>query len=565
MKTKLPTLKRLSLACLAFSLSACITTETSVKKDAGEALAQATKGPERPSTKNITNFSDSLRCMDTQFINFGIGGITLLSEEITDATKKVNAGTKDMLITAISRMSARSRAIKMIAYGSDSTNTMSMLREKESKSMVENLPQFAIRGSISQLDESIGKKTEGLGLSLGGSGREAINAANNANNASTAGQAAQSATSAPAKGPIAFGGGMGRAAVASYNELGLDLNMIRVSDLSVINGVNASNKVAILRSGVGTEGEAEYFKFGFNFQTNLSKSEGQSQALRNLVELAAIELLGKLTKVPYWKCLGADEKQEAVKDQINEWFTTLYSSDNDLIEYWQDQMRVRGLFTGDVNGEVDDNFKNAIIAYRTALGMERAAKLGEDFFTAYLSADHAVTLPKARLALTAMLAPQNPVVAAVTEGPLSLKFAIANAQGELATASLFKKGEPYNVKLQATANADAYCYIQDDKGAISRFFPNRFSPLAAVGPAQARQIPSVGDKFTMRASRTGQEEKIMCLAIPKQLANKELPAALKVADFEPVSFKSLTDVRTAYERALSTTVAHDTQTIKVRP
>ncbi|MEN9559419.1 MAG: hypothetical protein RLZZ502_630, partial [Pseudomonadota bacterium] len=538
-----------------------------------EALEKATKGPERQATRNITNFAEALRCMDNQFITYGVGGISILPEDILDSTKKVNAGTKDMLISAISRMTARSRAFRVIAYGSDSANTLSMLREKESKSQVENLPQFAIRGSISQLDESIGKKTEGVGFAFGGSGRAATDSAaqSTANSAGTG--SAGSGGGGGGSGPKLAGLGLGRAAVASYNELGLDLNIIRVADLSVISGVNASNKVAILRTGVGTEGEAEYFKFGLNFQTNLSRSEGQSQALRNLVELAAIELLGKLTKVPYWKCLGADEKQENVKEEISEWFSSLFAAPDELIMYWQDQMRVRGLYTGEVNGNADDALIKAVMAYRGALGLEPASKLNEEFFTAYLAADHNVAGPKAKQVFAAMNAPKpvasaapavTPLNSTLKAGELGFRMQVVNGSNQAASSTAYAKGESIMVQMMAQNMAEVFCYLQDEKGTIKRFFPNRFNLSGRLNPKQAIQVPNTGDAFKLSTSSSGKDETIMCLATARQVGPEALPPNLRARDFADTKAQSLDEIRQAYERTQPGQVAHVTQTIKVK-
>src|SRR5437868_4073159 len=81
----------------------------------------------------------------------------------------------------------------------------------EEKTAFQVIPQYGIRGSISQLDESVGKKTEGGGISV--------------------------------EGFI----GVGKASTASTNVLGLDLTVMRTEDLSIVPGVTASNSVMILR------------------------------------------------------------------------------------------------------------------------------------------------------------------------------------------------------------------------------------------------------------------------------------------------------------------------------
>ena len=87
-------------------------------------------------------------------------------------------------------------------------------------------------------------------------------------------------------------------------------------------GVTSRNSVVILKQGKGIDGDAAYHKFGINFSSALSKAEGNSQALRRLVELAVIELIGKLTKTPYWTCLGADPKGDDASESRSPTGTT---------------------------------------------------------------------------------------------------------------------------------------------------------------------------------------------------------------------------------------------------
>jgi len=347
----------LLLGGVALALAAC--SEEAVKKDASAAAVAQMKGPEIAPVRTITNFSSALTCMDNLFLMYGVRDLVIVSEDLKDETKKVSAGTKDMLISSVSNMTKRSRAVRLIAFGSDSGNLITIMKQEGEKKFPV-LPQYGIRGSISQLDESVAKKTEGGGLAVDGF----------------------------------FGAG--KASTASTNVLGIDLTMMRAEDLSIVPGVTSSNQVVIFRSGTGLEGEAGYKKFGINYQSNLSKAEGQAQALRNLVELAVVELFGKLTKTPYWLCMGASPKDELVKQEIADWFQGMFAEPGEFVGYWQQQMRIRGLYQGEINGEPDDALKDAIMAYREAMGMEKNAKLDIEFFTAYLSANHYEVAPKAK-------------------------------------------------------------------------------------------------------------------------------------------------------------------------
>src|SRR5262245_24450636 len=101
-------LRRLTVPlAAAAALAGCSTLE--VKQQTVEQTKTARTGPEGAPFRSITGFSGALRCMDNMMIDYGVRDLSMLVEEIGDNTKKVNAGTRDMLITALSDMTRRSR------------------------------------------------------------------------------------------------------------------------------------------------------------------------------------------------------------------------------------------------------------------------------------------------------------------------------------------------------------------------------------------------------------------------------------------------------------------------
>ncbi|MEW8397343.1 MAG: hypothetical protein AB2707_14420, partial [Candidatus Thiodiazotropha sp.] len=109
--------------------------------------------PNAAPQRAITNFSESLRCMDDLFLRYRIADIKVGTQDIPDRTEVVLAGTKDMLISALSQMSIESRAIRFVALGQDLediTRFHSLHRLKNFTA-----PDFFIRGAITQVDRGV--------------------------------------------------------------------------------------------------------------------------------------------------------------------------------------------------------------------------------------------------------------------------------------------------------------------------------------------------------------------------------------------------------------------------
>ena len=508
-----------------------------IQQKTDEQTQIARQGPKAAPFRSITGFSTALRCMDNLMIDYGVRDVSTLVEDILDQTKKVNAGTRDMLITAVSDMTRRSRAIRVVAFARDTTNVISFLASAQRQSAYEQIPRYDIKGSVSQFDDNVIRNQQDAGIGF----QPFIN--------------------------------LGISSDAASSILGLDLSVLTTHDMSVLAGVTSRNSVVILKTGKGADGDAAYHKFGLSFSMSLSKSEGQSQALRGLVELAVIELIGKLTKTPYWTCLGADPKSnEDIRLEMSDWYYAMAASRIELIGYFQNQLLRRGFYKGPIDGEFNPAIDEAIGNYRAALGLSNRALLDEAFFVTFLNADHskvkapekaaafkendaqtapapaAVTKPVA-VRPNPSAAPAAPLTSAKTKEPLRLALATANNRQQ------FARGEPINLVLNTNSDAFVYCYLQDEANKITRFFPNRFTNDARVPAATPLALPGTS-RFRLFMNDKGIKETIACFATPRDVL-KTLPAQVVGRDLEPLPVASLERIREAFQKASSGSLAQE--------
>ena len=466
-----------------------------VKEDVKEELPKLIKGPQEAPKRTITNFSYALRCMDKMMIDYGVFDVSMLVEDIRDSTEKVKAGAKDMLISAISEMTRRSHAIRLIAFGSDSGNLVSFLASANQTTPYALVPQYDIRGSISQLDKSVAAKDVSAGINISQVG-------------------------------------IGGAKTANASVLALDLAVISTQDYSVLPGVVSKNSIVIFKEGKGLDADASIGKFGVNFSMNLTRSEGDAQALRNLIELASIELVGKLTKTPYWRCLNIDSQKTAIQNEMYDWFYNL-AADQQVVGYFQGQLANRGFYAGPVDGQYNEQLTEAVIKYQRGLGMEATGNISRELFDALLNK------PVPSIYSQPVAAPQAPTQVAA----LDIRY---SGQPK---ASL-KPGEQFQVEIRPDQDAHVFCYFAAEDGSIQRFFPNRFTPGSLVTTGDPLTLPG-SMPFKLFASNKGNSERMACFSSPRPVMS-QLPAKVKGTDFENLPVQSLEQVQSAFEDVVGT-------------
>jgi hypothetical protein len=526
-------MKKLSfmVAAISLVLSACAT-QQSVQKE----IAKMEKGPSVAPRKIITNFSDGLRCMDNTLIEYGIRDVSMLVEDLSDNTSSVKAGTKDMLITAVSKMTRRSRAVKLIPFGNDSGNLIAFLGNAGSESPYNVIPQYDIRGSISQLDKSVVSKQTGVSLAVD-----------------------------------KFSVGGSRSMAGSI--LGLDLSVLSTNDLSVIPGVTSSNSVVLFKSGKGADADATIKKTGISFDFSVNKSEAVVQALRNLIELASIELIGKLTKVPYWRCLGIPETSDEIRQEMEDWYYAM-SAHGEIIPYIRSLLIARNFYPSVVVDETAA-LNTALTSFRNSMGLKPNANIDFEIFYALLNGKGKSQVHNAVAATTEVPISQQPAILqpssasdapagpalsamAVTRQQQPFKLNVRSGTGK----QYFKKGEAIQLIASASESAYVYCYLTDDRGDMQRFFPNRFQKNNFIQAGAEVLLPG-NMPFDIVANEQGKTEIVNCFATRKN-SYGSLPDSLKVYDFEIIDGVTINDVRNGYQSAANGGFAESRFAIQAR-
>ena len=472
------------------------------------AAAVVAAAPKTPATKTITSFSQALRCMDELFLQYGKQGIVITSAGIPDETGKARTGTKEMLITAISKMTLKSHAFDFIDFHNVGDDLGRLFEATGNAQAM--LPDYYIRGSVTQMDDNAIRSNKGGGLAL----------------------------------PFLD---LGTSKEESFDVISMDMSVGQAATRRILPETSTSNTMIITKSGKSNEAGGKVFKMGLSFNMDLSKSEGVGAASRTLIELGLIESLGKFTQVPYWRCLDVDSTNPAMMGQAQEWYET--SKEKDRILFVQRKLAGMSRYRAALDGTMNEDLKTSIAEYQAAVGLIADGRLNFDLYYSLLDdiQNRLAELPAAQTSkqpaqsasqIPAAMPAAMPAVAAVVR-PFSVRI-----ESDKGVKPVYNVGENLNLNLSLAATGSVYCYYEDAGRNTARIFPNQFNANPTLNAGSLVRLPSGG--FKIKFDQKG-SERVACMGsdlevvIPQRLAGTR--------DLRPLPVKSLDDVVSQFKSA----------------
>lgn len=485
-KMKRKIANRLAATALMLLSSACASWEPET--------AYNTQQPATRPVQNITSFTPALDCMDNLLLSFGVKNVVITSAGIPDATSEVKAGTKDMLISAVSRMSVKSRAFAFVDFDQTQTD-VAQLQSLIGFTDKFVAPSYYIRGAITQLDSGVISNSVGAGVAVS-----------------------------------AVDIGVSKDLVVSV--VSLDLNLGYLASRQIIPGISANNSVAVSRKGIGGDVGAKIGKAGVSFNLSMNKSEGMHSAVRSLIELSVIEIVGKLAQVPYWRCLSIEQTNPEMIAEARSWFEAM--SQEDRIAFTQRALASKGYYSGAINGIYDRSTKAASARYQADHQLIADGRINFQLYQSLINQDLALG--------------QKPVpaaeVATKLSGPMPLSLDLVSSRGK---TPVYKVRDQLELNVTASQDAFLYCYYRDELGKIARIFPNRFQPDSYAIAGKAVAIPSQKSNFDIILEKPGDSEEVICFASYKEVGLR-LPDSLKTGDLVPLPVASIDELVSAYRQ-----------------
>lgn len=175
----------------------------------------------------------------------------------------------------------------------------------------------------------------------------------------------------------------GAAAKSGLSRITLDFNLLDLETMTGLPKMNITNSMEVHKALREKELGISLFGQSFGAKGSAKKVQGRHAAVRLLVELSAIQLVGKHLRLPYWRVLGQETQPDPmVLDQIAEYFRCL--TPQEALANAQEWLALYG-YDMKTHGQWDERTKRALIQVDDTFDPTRENLTVETFTRVYLN------------------------------------------------------------------------------------------------------------------------------------------------------------------------------------
>lgn len=457
-------------------------------------------------TRSLSSFSDSLMCMDHLFRESGMGRVLITSKSIPDYSGRIAVATKEMIVTALSQMSRVSNAFRFVDYEvniaqQDTVQNLTTLLLNNNQIRLQR-PALYVSGAVAFVDQQVISNNVEVGTSA-----SRLETGYSQNKRSTV--------------------------------IGLEMHLGDFRSRTFIPGLDSANEIVIGSGGQGLDLSGRIGNYGVQFNVGRDYTQGSGPAIRTLVELAMIELLGKWARVPYWQCLTLEQTHPEFIRQMREWFEEAGPANRSQLV--RRSLVRRGYLETETPN--DSALRQALTQFQAD---ERLVVTGIlDFPTYERAMRNFVSLsPDGHLQRIGWVNTDGISMAADTSQQGQSAHVDMQIENLMVGREHFLPGEQIFLSATVSRTSYLYCYMENAEKQVIRLLPNATNSSGWIAANQAVRIPdwmSPTPGFVLDAGIPGQE-RVACFASANDLTGK-LPANLQQPAFRPLQgASSLEDI-----------------------
>ncbi len=456
--------------------------------------------PSAEATRTMTNFTQSLQCMDELLLKYHPEELIIAAQPVQEDSKH-KIGIKDMFITAVSSMSTRSQSIKISLHGQD-TPDLFFHNEKHGQQKINIPSKYFIRIGSPLVDRGAITSQSSIGLQYNGEDYTIGNGDAEKENDDSGTYLEQTSGS--------------RTSDQSTSIVSIDINVATTIDEMLVPGIFSSNSIAISRKGSANDTNASFRKLGIVFDLSMDRNEGMHHTVRTLIELGAIEIVGKLTKIPYWECLEIGSAQPQVQSLLFNWYQDLDQTSKR--EFAQMGLSSLNYYKGPIDGKPSSQLDRAIILYKRDYALLTNARIDYNFYASLLgnTGKYVAKQQKSNIK-NDWFGTQGRAVKVIEKitdhrtNPLRI-----DVEGAIDGQIQLKTGRPLQFAITAKENAYVSCFLQNDQ---QQFIRLKDSNSQYYKTHETRLIPdSPSDQIKL--TQSGKKHTLMCVASYHDILNR---------------------------------------------
>lgn len=449
--------------------------------------------------RSISSFSESLSCMDHMLRAAELPTTLISSKQFPDFSGRVPVAVKDMVVTSLSQMSHLSNVFRYVDYEvdiarQDTVQNLTTILLNNNQMQLQR-PALYVSGAIAFVDQNVASQRKTAGVS---SDRVDLGYSNS----------------------------------NSATVVALEVHLGDFRTRTIIPGLDSANEVVIGGAGEGLDLAGRIGnEYGVRFNVGRDYAMGTGGALRTLVDLAMIELVGKWARVPYWQCLMLEQTNPNFQRQMRDWFNESGSSGQ--LRLVRSSLISRGYLSSS-QGDLGANhpaMRSALARFQADAGVVVTGVIDFPTYEAALR-DFVALGPEGALTrigwtntghLTTATAESAPAVTV----PWTIDLQMENPQ-PAGMRPAFSEGDQIFLSAAVSRTSHLYCYYVDTTGAVTRLLPNALQLNTLVSANQAVRIPdwmSANPGFILDAGKPGTEGAI-CMATAED-AMPKLPPELQ--------------------------------------
>jgi hypothetical protein len=309
---------------------------------------------------------------------------------------------------------------------------------------------------------------------------------------------------------------------SSLARITLDFNLLDFKTFTGIPFIQAVNTISV-HKGLGVD-QLGFTVYGqtLGLRGNIKKVQGRHAAVRLLVQLSVIQVIGKYQKLPYWRLLPSSEPDSIVLDAVREEFYSLKPSGR--IAKIQEFLY---LFNKDVEitGRLDTKTQNAIAEIQTEYNLQSSQPVSEELYLALFEnvpLDVQTQVRRKQVNVMIDTYQKNPRSVALNEEPSTPANTfrpqtedIEAVMGEVkvwTSKQEFSIGEPMEIFFEVTQPMFVRIVTVNSVGKMATLFPNPYQNDNFVRPGKVFRIPPKGLPVNLTVGAPAGVDKIRAAA-----------------------------------------------------